>query len=164
MIRNNAFRRLTLNSRRSLNPCRAVSRFYASTAEAAATSQPASPSVPRTRREQLLKRIHARVPTWLHPYTAKLVNAPVTHLTSFLILHEITALVPLLGLAGFFHYSNWLPKSISEWKWASDGIGHYAHYFRKKGWLKEVEKDENGNAKGGYWDGMGDGRFKVILE
>ena len=117
-----------------------------------------------THRQRLLRRVHARVPLFLHPYTEKLVNAPVTHLTSFLILHEITAIVPLLGLTAFFHYSNWLPKSVGEWKWASDGVDKYGHYLKKKGWLGQVEKDEDGNLQGSYWARMGNERFRVVLE
>jgi hypothetical protein len=33
----------------------------------------------------------------------------VTHVVSFLILHEITAVVPLVGLAGLFHWTGWIP-------------------------------------------------------
>lgn len=33
----------------------------------------------------------------------------MTHVVSFLILHEITAVVPLVGLAGLFHWMGWIP-------------------------------------------------------
>lgn len=36
----------------------------------------------------------------------------MTHVVSFLILHEITAVVPLVGLAGLFHWTGWVPDVI----------------------------------------------------
>ena len=54
-------------------------------------------------------RVLNRLPKFLHPYTNGLRNAPVTHVVSFLILHEITAIVPLVGLAGLFHWMRWIP-------------------------------------------------------
>jgi hypothetical protein len=54
-------------------------------------------------------RVLDRVPKFLRRYTDVLRNAPVSHIVAFLILHEITAIVPLVGLAGYFHYANWLP-------------------------------------------------------
>ena len=135
------------------------SNRYASTNQA-----PVDATRARASRERLLQRIHARIPTFLHPYTRKLVYAPAAHLSSFLILHEITAVLPLLGLACFFHYSNWLPQSISEWKWASDGVGKFGNWFRKKGWLGKVDRDSDGNIQGDYWARMGDARFRVVLE
>ena len=59
----------------------------------------------RTRIDRVLNRF----PRFLHPYTNGLRNAPVTHVVSFLILHEITAVVPLVGLAGLFHWTGWIP-------------------------------------------------------
>jgi len=49
-------------------------------------------------------RILDRVPRYLRKYTDGLRNAPISHVVSFLILHELTAVVPLVGLAGGFHY------------------------------------------------------------
>ena len=166
MINTRAFQRLALPSRIAIRRSRIQTRRCVSSIEAVPKPKAPTntPSTPETTRARLLRRVHARVPKFLHPYAKKLVNAPVTHLTSFLILHEITAIVPLLGLAALFHYSNWLPSFISQWKWASDGIGKYGHYFRKKGWLREVDKDADGNREGGFWWGMGDKRFKVVLE
>src|SRR5947207_10518481 len=75
------------------------------------------------------------VPNFLQKYTAALRNAPVSHITSFLLLHEITAVTPLLAFVAYFHYTNWLPPYIADWKWVSDGVEKFGRYFRKKGWL-----------------------------
>lgn len=39
-----------------------------------------------------------RIPKFLRPYTTQFIHAPVSHVTAFLILHELTAIVPLIGI------------------------------------------------------------------
>ncbi|KAI9847931.1 MAG: hypothetical protein M1837_001448 [Sclerophora amabilis] len=97
-------------------------------------------------------------PKFLHRYAEPLRRAPVTHITSFLILHEITAIVPLFGLAATFHYTNYLPPYISEGKWVSDGVEKFGNYFRRKGWLGD-------EGKGKYkWWGRGEGGVRIVVE
>lgn len=43
-------------------------------------------------------KILKRVPRFLRPYTTQFIYAPVSHVTAFLILHELTAIVPLVGV------------------------------------------------------------------
>lgn len=43
-------------------------------------------------------KILKRVPKFLRPYTTQFIYAPVSHVTAFLILHELTAIVPLIGV------------------------------------------------------------------
>ena len=112
---------------------------------------------PQKQRSQA-ERITSRLPRFLQRYTAPLLNAPLTHVTAFLILHELTAVVPLLGLAGLFHYSNWLPPYISEGKWISDGVRKFGNYFRKKGWL-----GDDGSSRYRWW-GRGEGGVQVVVE
>lgn len=38
-----------------------------------------------------------RVPKFLRPYTTQFIHAPISHVTAFIILHELTAIVPLIG-------------------------------------------------------------------
>jgi hypothetical protein len=54
---------------------------------------------------------------------------------SFLILHEITAIVPLVGLAGLFHYTQWLPAGFVEGRWVREGMERFGRYFGRKGWF-----------------------------
>lgn len=44
-----------------------------------------------------------RVPRFLRPYTTQFITAPVSHVTAFVILHEITAVVPLIGIWYVLH-------------------------------------------------------------
>ena len=44
-------------------------------------------------------------------------------------------MVPLVGLAATFHYTNWLPPGMSEGKWAADGMEMFGRWFRRRGWF-----------------------------
>jgi hypothetical protein len=51
------------------------------------------------------------------------------------VLHELTAILPLVGLATAFHYANWLPESVVQGKLVQDGVQKWGRYFRRKGWV-----------------------------
>ncbi|KAH7413932.1 hypothetical protein DE146DRAFT_12555 [Phaeosphaeria sp. MPI-PUGE-AT-0046c] len=91
-----------------------------------------------------LGRLLSRTPRILHPYIHALSTAPVSHITSFLLLHELTAIVPLLSLAALFHYTHWLPSWFAEGAWVLSGVEKFGRYFRKKGWIGEEERREAG--------------------
>ncbi|EUC41035.1 hypothetical protein COCMIDRAFT_72243, partial [Bipolaris oryzae ATCC 44560] len=86
-----------------------------------------------------IDRFNRRLPKFLHKYTNALGNAPVAHITSFLILHELTAVIPLFGLAGYFHYTHWLPPWIAEGAWIASGVERFGRYFKRKGWIHGEE-------------------------
>jgi hypothetical protein len=67
------------------------------------------PDAKASRTQARADKVLNRVPRFLRNYTDGLRNAPVSHVVAFLILHELTAIVPLIGLASYFHYTNWLP-------------------------------------------------------
>ena len=104
-------------------------------------------------------RITSRLPKFLQGYTTPLINAPLTHISAFLLLHELTAVIPLFGLAATFHYTRWMPPFISEGKWVSDGVEKFGHYFRKKGWL-----GEEGKTRRYRWWGRGEGGTRIVVE
>jgi len=87
-------------------------------------------------------RFIERSPRFLRPSLTGLRKAPVSHIVAFVILHELTAVVPLFGLAGAFHYWRWLPPSFAEGAWVSGGMEKFARYFRKKGWISERDERE----------------------
>jgi hypothetical protein len=83
-------------------------------------------------------RIVSRLPRPLRRYTNGLRNAPLSHVVAFLVLHEITAIVPLLGLWGVFHYTDYIPLSYVTRHWGlqvRDGVARAERYFRRKGWF-----------------------------
>jgi hypothetical protein len=82
------------------------------------------------------------MPKFLHKYTNALGNAPLSHITAFLLLHELTAIVPLFGLAGYFHYTHWLPPWFAEGAWVASGVERFGRYFKRKGWIRSEEAAE----------------------
>ena len=106
-----------------------------------------------------LFRITSRLPKFLQGYTTPLINAPLTHISAFLLLHELTAVIPLFGLVATFHYTNWMPPFISEGKWISDGVQRFGNYFRRKGWL-----GEDGKTRRHRWWGHGEGGTRIVVE
>lgn len=104
-----------------------------------------------------IARLESRLPRFLHRFTTPLRNAPVSHITAFVVLHEITAIVPLFGLAGAFHYANWLPPYISEGKWVQEGTQMFGRWLRRRGWIT----DDEGSGK---WYGRGEGGVRIVVE
>lgn len=97
------------------------------------------PIAPPASSQSRIERFNRRLPRFLHKYTNALGNAPVTHITSFLILHELTAIIPLFGLAGYFHYTHWLPPWFAEGAWIASGVERFGRYFKRKGWIRSDE-------------------------
>lgn len=119
------------------------SRFYATEAKATPSSR--------------ISTIESRLPRFLQRLVTPIRNAPISHVTAFLVLHEITAIVPLFGLAGAFHYFNWLPPYISEGKWVSKYTAKFGRYLRKRGWIKD-------ESRSGQWFGKGEGSVRLVVE
>lgn len=115
---------------RLLNPLRSPSRRTFS-------SPPPSSTTPKDSRSRL-RSLNDRLPPFLRAYTTPLLGAPVTHITSFLILHEITAIVPLFGLVGAFHYGNWMPELASGGA-LDEGTQRFGRWLRKKGWVEDAD-------------------------
>jgi hypothetical protein len=97
------------------------------------------PFAPPASSQSRIERFNHRLPKFLHKYTNALGNAPITHITSFLILHELTAIIPLFGLAGYFHYTHWLPAWFAEGAWIASGVERFGRYFKRKGWIRSDE-------------------------
>ncbi|KAJ5365867.1 hypothetical protein N7517_008753 [Penicillium concentricum] len=105
--------------------------------------QPPKSSHPRPNDSRSrLCRFNDRLPRFLRTYTTPLLGAPVTHITSFLILHEITAILPLFGLVGAFHYGAWIPDLASqtgETNAFDEGVARFGRWLKKKGWVDEAD-------------------------
>lgn len=98
------------------------------------------------------------MPKFLRRYTHSLQNAPVTHITAFLILHELTAVVPLFGLVAAFHYTDWVPTFVSEGRLVAEGVKKFTNYFRKKGWLGDDDSFRN------TWWTRSEGGRQIVVE
>ncbi|KAF2801530.1 uncharacterized protein BDZ99DRAFT_455988 [Mytilinidion resinicola] len=140
------------------------------------TSNSTSTSTHKSR----IDRINARLPRFLHPYTTPLASAPASIVTAFLVLHELTAVVPLFALTTFFHYTNYLPSSVVDGEWVASGIEKFGRYFRRKGWIadsteereleiaaadhaREGDGRDGGNRVGDEGEGKGKG-VRIVVE
>lgn len=89
-------------------------------------------------------------------------------MTSFLILHELTAIIPLLGLAATFHYTHYLPSWFAEGAWVLNGVERFGKYFKRKGWIRSEEAEEaefevEMRRRDKVW-GVGEGGVRLVVE
>ncbi|RPA86992.1 hypothetical protein BJ508DRAFT_357465 [Ascobolus immersus RN42] len=97
----------------------------------------------------------SRLPPSLQRYAAALRTAPVTHITSFLILHELTAIIPLFSLTYFLHVSGF-GGTVLGW-FPEERVARMKGYLVKKrdrdgwGWLGDIEGEEGGKGGKGGW-------------
>ncbi|KAI1124464.1 hypothetical protein F5Y10DRAFT_29753 [Nemania abortiva] len=102
------------------------------------TSEPSSPppSTPQANRvSRILTSTSRFLPKRLQTALQNLRSAPLSHIVAFLVLHEITAVVPLFGLTTAFHLLEWTPVNLAVGQWAEDVRGKYIPYFVKKQWF-----------------------------
>ena len=66
-------------------------------------------------------------------------------------------MLPLFGLTAYFHYYNWLPPYISEWKWISTYTEKSGNFLRKRGWIKDEKRS-------GRWFGRGEQGTRLVIE
>jgi len=123
------------------------------------------------------QRLISHTPKFLRPTLSALHNAPITHITAFLLLHEITAIIPLFALAGAFHYYHWLPPYLTEGAWVVAGVEKFGRYFKRKGWIgegQEIEAEWEARqgvnvadlekSKGLKWWNRGEGGMRWVIE
>ncbi|KAK5993716.1 hypothetical protein PT974_07152 [Cladobotryum mycophilum] len=99
-------------------------------------------------RASRLDRLTSKLPRRLQKYTNGLRNAPVSHIISFLILHEITAIAPLFGLFALFHYTNHVPVTYMTdhfGEYVQSGVSRFERYFQRKGWFGFRQEDNVGH-------------------
>ncbi|KAI2463790.1 hypothetical protein F4781DRAFT_106499 [Annulohypoxylon bovei var. microspora] len=118
------------------------------------TPDPSSSSAAEARKAQrartILDRAARFVPKRLHPYLARLRSAPFSHVAAFLVLHELTAVLPLFGLAYLFYSADWVPTAwvLGPWAaWAEEGLRRYMRWFRRKGWFGLSEEEDGGDGE-----------------
>ena len=117
------------------------------------------PSPPNPQKpSRLLNKVDrwiTRFPTFLQPPLLALRRAPASTVLSFAILHELTAIVPLVGLVGLFHYTQWLPPWFAESHVLVTSVEKLGKWFRKRGWISDDAEakveEEVKEGKGGKW-------------
>jgi hypothetical protein len=88
-----------------------------------------------------------KVPPKLSRYAALFAGKPVSYLTSFLILHELTAILPVGGIFWYIHATSWTPPGISQ------------EFVKQK-----MESLQRWSDKKGYGWFRGDQGARVLLE
>lgn len=120
----------------TLRPCRLSSRLGLRSTRRNLTTTPPPRPPPQKDAQSRIRRFNDRLPPFLRAYTTPLLGAPATHVTSFLILHEITAVVPLFGLVAAFHYGEWLPD-FTSYSGFEEGTSRFSRWLKKKGWVED---------------------------
>ncbi|KAI4592551.1 hypothetical protein KJ359_011133 [Pestalotiopsis sp. 9143b] len=139
---------------------------------ATASSQPSPDLTARQagRLDKVITRTQRWLPKRFHSPLQNFRSAPGSHIVGFLLIHELTAVVPLFGLAAAFHYYDIVPAGYVFGPWApyvQDGAFKVLRYFRKKNFFgmgaedaregeqrfeedlsREAEKEGKGQSKG----------------
>jgi hypothetical protein len=114
-------------------------RFSSTGPKPSAPSSASSHTASAVNQTSRIDKILSRLPPSLQKYTTNLRSAPVSHVVAFLLLHEITAVLPLLGLFGLFHYySDHVPLGWMLDRYGGyvrEGAARFERYFRRKGWF-----------------------------
>ncbi|KAL1841447.1 hypothetical protein VTJ49DRAFT_7062 [Mycothermus thermophilus] len=154
------------------------------------TTTPPPPPTSATAQSTRLNRLLTRFPPSLQHYASRLRGAPTTHVAAFLLLHELTAVVPLFGLFGVFHY--WFgggsekgeegERNLVSWMlehcggYFAEGVGRFERWFRRRGWFGFGEEEEEGERGVGRADVGGesvegvlqrwerDAKYRVVVE
>ncbi|KAK8029977.1 hypothetical protein PG993_011268 [Apiospora rasikravindrae] len=116
-----------------------------STSSTAATA--AQTEKTASRLDRILTRTSRWLPERLHAPLRGFRRAPVSHVAAFLVLHELTAIIPLFGLTGAFYYLDVVPVEWVFGWWApyvQDEGTKVLRYFKKKGWFGLAAGDERG--------------------
>lgn len=142
---------------------------------------PAETAAAASKQQSRADRILSRLPRRMQGYAGRLRSAPLSHVVAFLVLHELTAVVPLLGLFGLFHYGGASAAPIGYMMehygaYVRDGTARFERYFTRKGWFgfgREDAGETAGGIKGGdgnddaavmsWWEGS-DGKYRIVVE
>lgn len=129
------------------------------------TNKSSNPRTTQSRADQIL----ARLPKSLQRYTTRLRGAPVSHVVAFLVLHEITAVVPLFALFGLFHYTDYVPLGYMMENYGGyvrEGVARFERYFTRKRWFGFGAEDADGlgetKAAVGGAEGTAEGQAAVM--
>ncbi|KAG8163371.1 hypothetical protein KVR01_006668 [Diaporthe batatas] len=140
-----------------------------------------------SKRQSRADRILSRLPRSMQGYAGRLRSAPLSHVVAFLVLHEITAVVPLLGLFGLFHYGGasaapmgYMMEHYGDY--VRDGTARFERYFTRKKWFGFGQEDSDQAATGveaagaagaagadgsdavmRRWEGS-DGKYRIVVE
>ncbi|ETS79768.1 hypothetical protein PFICI_09621 [Pestalotiopsis fici W106-1] len=134
-----------------VRPRRPHARFESTKASSApktttTSSQPCADLTAKQagRLDKVITRTQRWLPKRFHAPLQNFRSAPGSHIVGFLLIHELTAIVPLFGLAAAFHYYDIVPAGYVFGPWApyvQDGAFKVLRYFRRKNYFGMGEED-----------------------
>lgn len=74
-----------------------------------------------------------KLPKSVQRFAVNFSHTPMSYLTSFLILHEITAVAPLFAIWGAFHYFDFIPTGMPDWL-LENGTEFIKHLQERNEW------------------------------
>lgn len=180
-----ALQPLRHSSPQTASPLRHVRARLSQPARRLNSTKPPSPSPPSpsaaeaaaSKQQSRADRILSRLPRGMQGYAGRLRSAPLSHVVAFLVLHELTAVVPLLGLFGLFHYGGASAAPIGYMMehygaYVREGAARFERYFTRKGWFG-FGGEEGGGIRGddlegdaavmSRWEGS-DGKYRIVVE
>lgn len=152
-----------------------------STTPPPASSSTEAAAAAASKQQSRADRILSRLPRGMRGYAGRLRSAPLSHVVAFLVLHELTAVVPLLGLFGLFHYGGASAAPMGYMMehygaYVRDGTARFERYFTRKGWFgfgREDGEEAPGGIKGdnenddaavmSRWEGS-DAKYRIVVE
>ncbi|KAH6652133.1 hypothetical protein BKA67DRAFT_573106 [Truncatella angustata] len=102
------------------------------------SSQPEITAKQASRFDKVITRTQRWLPKRFHSPLQNFRSAPGSHMVAFLLIHEITAVLPIFGLVGLFQYYDIVPAGYVFGPWApyvQDGAFKFLSWFRKKGYF-----------------------------
>ncbi|PHH80912.1 hypothetical protein CDD80_5832 [Ophiocordyceps camponoti-rufipedis] len=117
--------------------------------------RPRALRIPRKRRHassftSRIDKLTSKLPPRWQKYATRLRTAPASHIAAFVVLHEVTAIVPLLALFALFHNTTIVPVDWVAARFAAytdEGVARMERYFRRKRWFgfqPEPSEEVNG--------------------
>lgn len=73
------------------------------------------------------------IPKFMRNYTSRIAKAPLSHVTSFLIVHELSAIVPLFGVWAGLYYFDYVPLGIPDFV-VQNGAQFIRNFAERQGW------------------------------
>ncbi|KAI1847147.1 hypothetical protein JX265_011823 [Neoarthrinium moseri] len=98
----------------------------------------------QSRFDRILTRTQRWLPKRFHPTLQNFRAAPGSHVVAFLLVHEITAVLPIFGLVTAFRYYDVVPAGYVFGPWApyvQEGAFKFLRWFRRKGWFGLGDED-----------------------
>lgn len=117
-----------------LRPRKPQARFEST--KPTVTASPELTTKQASRFDKVITRTQRWLPKRFHRPLDNFRHAPGSHIIAFLLIHELTAVLPLIGITAFFQYYDIVPAGYVFGPWApyvQEGAFKFIRWFRKKG-------------------------------